>query len=176
MWIKNAITKLCFVIVSLTEHESDTGISGGVASTMIFLYLQVIFTKIRDPSLTMLQICRFMYILSTCNLLVPVVSQRLITAKFDQYHTVSTGAFTDMVAHNCEHRESRTNIASDCALVCSALGRPRCFAFVLSPGSCWLCGPDYGELKPTGDMIEATASLVYSCECNVEFRASCCCT
>ena len=100
------------------------------------------------------------------SLLVPIASQRLMT-QFGQYYAVSTDAFTDKVAHNCEHHVFNSNRTSECALFCSVLGRPRCFVFALGPGTCWVCGPDYDELDPVGAIIEAMAFMAYSGRCKM---------
>ena len=139
------------------------GYKKSVSRELWSLYFQVIFPKIQDSHVAMLHI--YWGIASIWTLQFAVVCQRFITTQFNQYHTVSTEAFTEMVTHNCEHRVTHSNRTIQCTLLCSVMGRPRCLAFVLAPGSCWVCGPDYDELDPTGDMIEAKASLAYSGKC-----------
>ena len=131
-----------------------------MADIIIFLNFQVISPKIPEPKPTMLHI--YHYIGTLWTLFASVVSEQLLTAQFGQYHAVSADAFTDKVAHNCEQHVSNSNRTSECALLCSVLGRPRCFAFAQGPGTCWVCGPYNDELDPTGATIEATASVSYS--------------
>ena len=131
-----------------------------MSSARIFLHFQDIAPKIRGPYLAML------YVSILWTLLAPVVSQQLARAQFDQYHAVSTQAFIDMVAHNGERHMSHSNTTSECALFCSVLGRPRCFAFALGPGICWVCGPGNGESDPVGAMTEGMVLAAYSGNCD----------
>ena len=88
-----------------------------------------------------------------------ILSHRLITAQIDQYYMVSRGAFFNRVIFNCERHVTHSDMVIACAPFCYVPTRPRCYAFALGLGSCWVCG----EGIPThGDMTTATAFWVDS--------------
>ena len=92
-----------------------------------------------------------------------LLSHRLLAVRIDRYYAVSKDTFLDAVAYKCERHPSRLNRTTECALLCSALGRPRCLASALGPDSCWVCGEDFGEIYPN-EAID-TAMEFYSGGC-----------
>ena len=118
--VKIIDTYLSLLTIYEMIHYMHTAVSNDMPSARIFSHFQDIAPKMRGPYLAML------YVSVLWTLLEPVVCQQLARAQFDQYHAVSTQAFSDMVAHNDERHMSHSNTTSECALFCSVLGRPRC--------------------------------------------------
>ena len=91
-----------------------------------------------------------------------VLSQRLLTAQIDQYYEVSQETFLDIVVYNCERFVSHSGTIMECAMFCSAPGRPRCFALALNLDFCWVCGEDISRPYTVGDATEATEFWLHS--------------
>ena len=90
-----------------------------------------------------------------------VPSHLLLAVQIDRYHAMSKDAFLDGVPYRCERHLSRLNRTTECALLCSGLGRPRCMGSALSRGSCWVCGEDFGEMYPS-EAIKASMEFYSS--------------
>ena len=58
-------------------------------------------------------------------------------------------AFLDAVPYKCESHPSRLNRTTECAFLCSVMGRSRCVASALGLGDCWVCREYFGEIYPS---------------------------
>ena len=90
---------------------------------------------------------------------------RLHMAQIEQYYAVSKDDFLAIVAKKCENLLFPSYRTTECPLLSSLLGRPRCFATALAPGSCWLCGENFAEIYMSSTMNEATQFWLHSGRC-----------